>query len=222
MSRLRARVFLLRRLLAQAQVLLLLCALPLAALAQYAGPAVETCRAYGDRELKKSGGDVRALVFDKDAALVIERYTRKLGSQFVSSVLTGNGAVTRRIGPSVELSFVCLLASDKQALFFYWASRKDAPTLAQCQRGASPGECLQLLLDLAERDLIEVAAYRFQESLEADARAGNENASSAYRNAATTWRAYRDAECARRGPGGSDAWRGCMVDLTRRRYLDLQ
>ena len=71
-------------------------------------------------------------------------------------------------------------------------------------------------------DLVEVAAYRFQDSLEADAKAGNENASNAYRNAATTWRAYRDAECARRGPGGSDAWRGCMVDLTRRRYLDLQ
>ena len=58
--------------------------------------------------------------------------------------------------------------------------------------------------------------------LEADAKAGDGNASSAYRNAAAAWRAYRDAECARRGAGGSDAWRGCMVDLTKRRYLDLQ
>jgi uncharacterized protein YecT (DUF1311 family) len=197
-------------------------ALPLAAWAQYAGPGVESCRAYGERELKKGGTDVKRLVFDRDRALVIERITRKMGSQFVSSALSGNGAITRLAGPAVELSFLCLLASEKQALFFHWVPRKDAPALAQCKRGAATGECLQLLLDLAERDLVEVAAYRFQDSLEADAKAGNENASNAYRNAATTWRAYRDAECARRGESGSDAWRSCLVELTRRRHLDLK
>jgi hypothetical protein len=196
--------------------------LPLTAWAQYSGPAVDTCRAYGERELKKGGADVKALVFDRDGALTIERATRKMGSQFVSSILSGNGAIARALGPAVELSFVCLLASQKQALFFHWVPRNDAPSLAQCKRGAAPGDCLQLLLDLAERDLVEVAAFRFQDSLEADAKAGNENASNTYRNAAAAWRAYRDAECARRGAGGSDAWRGCMVDLTRRRYLDLQ
>jgi hypothetical protein len=207
---------------ALAALLVFLAGLPLAARAQYAGPGVETCRAYGERELKKSGGDVKALVVDRDAMLLIERYKRKVGSQLVSSILSGNGAITRAAGPAVELSFVCLLASEKQALFFHWAPRKYASALAQCRRGAAPGDCLQLLLDLAERDLIEVAAFRFQDSLEADAKAGTENASGAYRNAAATWRAYRDAECARRGAAGSDEWRACMVDLTRRRYLDLQ
>jgi lysozyme inhibitor LprI len=204
------------------RLLLLLAFLPLTALAQYAGPAVETCRAYGERELKKGGADLKALVFDRDRALLIERYTRKMGNQFVSSILSGNGAITRAVGPAVELSFVCLLASDKQALFFHWVPQLGASSLAQCRRGAAPGDCLQLLLDLAERDLVEVAAFRFQESLESDARAGNENASNAYRNAAAAWRAYRDAECARRGAGGSDEWRGCMLDLTKRRYFDLR
>jgi len=202
--------------------LLCLLLLPLAAWAQVSGPAVETCRAYGERELKKSSTDVKALVVDRDRALMLERAARKLGSQFVGSILSGNGAITRPVGPAVELAFVCLLASEKQALWFYWAPRRDAPALAQCQRGAAAGDCLQLLLDLAERDVIEVAAFRFQESLEADARAGSENASTAYRNAAGAWRAYRDGECARRAAAGSDTWRGCMVDLTKRRYLDLQ
>ncbi len=204
------------------RALLLLLWLPLTAWAQYSGPAVETCRAYGERELKQGGADVKALLLDRDRALLIERYTRKLGNQFVSSILSGNGAIARPVGPAVELSFVCLLASDRQALFFFWSLRRDAPALAQCKRGAAAGDCLQLLLDLAERDVVEVAAFRFQDSLEADAKAGNENASAAYRNAAVAWRAYRDAECARRGAGGSEEWRGCMVDLTRRRYLDLQ
>lgn len=204
------------------RLLLPLLWLPLAALAQVSGPALETCRAFGERALKKGGGNIASLAFDRDRALLIERTTRQVGKQFVSSILSGNGAILRSAGPAVELSFVCLLASDKQALFFHWVPRHYAPALAQCRRGAAPGDCLQPLHDLAERDLIEVAAFRFQESLEADARAGNENASAAYRNAAGAWRAYRDAECARRGAGGSDAWRGCMVDLTRLRYLDLQ
>jgi uncharacterized protein YecT (DUF1311 family) len=196
--------------------------LPLGALAQSAGPGVQTCRAFGEREIRKSGGDIRALQFENDRALFLERYTRKMGSQFVSSILSGNGAITRPIGPATELSFVCLLASDKQALYFHWVPRGDAPALAQCRRGAAAGDCLQALLDLAERDLIEVAANRFQEALDADAKAGNENASAAYRNAASAWRAYRDAECGRRGAAGGDEWRGCMVDLSKRRYLDLR
>ena len=204
------------------RLLLLLLFLPLAAFAQYSGPALETCRARGERELKQGGADVKALVFDRDRALLFERYARKLGNQSVSSILSGNGAFTRPVGPAVELSFVCLLASEKQALFFHWLPRLAAASLAQCQRGPAAGDCLQLLLDLAERDVVEVAAFRFQASLEADAKAGNENASAAFRNAAVAWRSYRDAECARRGAGGSDEWRGCMVDLTKRRYLDLQ
>lgn len=202
--------------------LLLLAALPLGALAQYHGPALEACRVLGERELKKDGADIKALVIDRDRHLFIERVTRKLGSQYVGAALSGNGAIVRKIGPAVELAFFCLLANDKRALFFHWLPRRDAPALAQCRRGAAPGDCLQLLLDLAERDLVEVAAVRFQESLDADATAGNDRASSAYRNAAGAWRNYRDVECARRGPGGSDDWRACMVDLTRRRFLDLQ
>jgi hypothetical protein len=204
------------------RLLLLLLWLPLTAPAQVSGPAVETCRTHGERELKQGGAGVKALVFDRDRALHIERTARKVGSQPVSSILSGNGAIVRSAGPAVELSFVCLLASEKRALLFHWVPRPAAASLAQCRRSPAAGDCLQLLLDLAERDLVEVAAFRFQDSLEADAKAGDGNASSAYRNAAAAWRAYRDAECARRGAGGSDEWGSCMVDLTKRRYLDLR
>ena len=202
--------------------LLLLALLPSAAAAQYTGPAVDTCRAFGERKLKRGAGNVESLRFDGDRDLLIERVTRKLGNQFVSSALTGNGAILRKTGPAIELAFLCLLADDRRALFFHWMPRRDAPALAQCRRGAAPGDCLQLLYDLAERDLIEVAAFRFQESLEEDAKRGNDAASTAYRNTSAAWRGYRDAECARRGASGSDAWRACMVELTRRRHLDLQ
>lgn len=203
-------------------LLLLLAALPLGASAQYAGPAVETCRAYGEREMKRNGAGIQGLAFDRDASLIIEKYVRKAGSQFVSSILSGNGAILRPAGPAVELSFVCLLADERRALFFHWMPRRHAPALAQCRRGKDPGTCLQLLYEIAERDLLEASALSFQASLAADAKAGNDSASTAYRNAAAAWRAYRDAECLRRGAAGSDPWRACMADLMLRRYLDLQ
>jgi hypothetical protein len=206
----------------RALLALVLAALPPGAAAEYAGPALDACRAHGERALRADGADVKALAFDNDRHLVYAREARRLGSQPLGASLSGHGAIVRATGPAVEVAFLCLLASEKRALWFDWLPRRDAPALAQCRRGAHAGACLQLMLDLAERDLLEKAALRFQASLEADAQAGNEAASSAYRNSAAAWRNYRDLECARRGPASSDAWLACRVDLTRWRYLDLQ
>jgi len=97
-------------------VLLVLLANP--AFAQYTGPAVEACRAYAKLEMKREGNRAQDVVIERDQSLAIQRYTRKLGTQFVSSILTGNGAVVLENAPSAELSFICLLADEKRALFF--------------------------------------------------------------------------------------------------------
>ena len=94
--------------------------------AQYDGPAVETCRAYAKREMAREGTGGKDVVIERDQALSIERYTRKLGNQFVSSILRGNGAVVLDNAPSAELAFICLLADDKRAVFFEWLPRPDA------------------------------------------------------------------------------------------------
>jgi uncharacterized protein YecT (DUF1311 family) len=199
---------------------------PLAALAQYSGPAVEACRAFAEAEEKKDGGTVTAVQFDKDRHLNLERVARKLGSQFVGSALFGNGAVLLASGPAVEMSFLCLLADERRPLYFHWTLRRDAPVLAQCRRtsaaGPDLGKCFSSLLELADQDLLPLYAQGFQAARDADAAAGNENASKAFRRSNDAWRAYREAECARRGPPGSDALRACMVELTRRRALDLR
>ena len=195
--------------------------------AQYDGPAVEACRKYALQESRRDGSRATEVVFERDASLLIERYTRKLGSQFVSSVLTGNGAVVFDGAPSAELSFICLLASDKQPVFFNWLPRQNAPALAQCTRHGSMrgqlGSCLESVLRVAESDLAIVYALRFQE---ANALGGE--ALAAYRKANDEWRQYRDAECARRrglAPQGvepDDAMIACAVELTRRRALDMR
>ena len=105
--------------------------------AQYSGPAVETCRAFAKREMTRDGTGSKDVVIERDQALSIERYTRKLGNQVVSSILRGNGAVVLDKAPSAELAFICLLADDKRALFFEWLPRPNASALAQCTRDAA-------------------------------------------------------------------------------------
>ncbi len=204
------------------RLLLALLCVPAAAWAQYAGPAVETCRAYAEQEQKRNAaGGVRVL-FDHDRHLGIDRHTQKLGSQFVSSLLYGNGAIVPRNGQATAIGFVCLLADEKRALFFYWIPRADAASLSQCTRGAAGNavECLDSLLQVIEQDLTQAYAARYQDARDADARSGGEAASSAFRDSNRAWLAYRDAECARRAAG--DARKACVVDLSRRRLIDVQ
>jgi uncharacterized protein YecT (DUF1311 family) len=205
---------------------------PLAAPAQYDGPAVEACRAYARAEQQREGSKAKDVVFERDRHLAIERYTRKLGSQFVSSILTGNGAVVLDGAPSAELSFICLLADDKRPVFFNWLPRQDAPALAHCLRSdelrAKPRPCLELLQQLAETELNQAYAQRFQEARERDFAAKNEKHLAAYRKANEEWIGYRDAECARRrdhapaGVNADDVQLACVVELTRRRALDMR
>ena len=202
------------------------------ALAQYNGPAVETCLAYAKREAQREGAPPKDIVFDRDQSLMIERYTRKLGNQFVSSILRGNGAVVLDGTPSAELSFICLLASDKQAVFFDWLPRTGASALAQCTRDdnlrGKPRPCLEHMLNVAETDLTQSYAQHFQEARERDHEKGNEAAVNAFRRANEEWRQYRDAECARRsdqapkGVAADDFRLACVVELTRRRALDMR
>jgi len=212
--------------------LLLLSFLVTPAWAQYNGPAVETCRAYAKQELKRDGTRAKDVVFERDQHLSIERYTRKLGNQFVASILRGNGAVVLDGAPSAELSFTCLLADEKRALFFEWLPRPNPSALAQCSRDAAlrekPRPCLETLLQVAENDLMQSYALRFQEARERDHLAGNEKSVETFRKANDEWRRYRDAECARRrdhapkGAAPDDHQLACMVDLTRQRGLDVR
>jgi len=91
-----------------------------------------------------------------------------------------------------------------------------------------PRPCLDVLLRVAESDLMQVYALQFQDARERDHNAGNEDAVASFRKANDEWRQYRDAECARRrdhaprGVAPDDYHLACMVELTRRRALDMR
>lgn len=196
-----------------------------AVLAQYQGPGVAACRSFAEAQLKNSGTRIKQVAFDQDADLVIERVTQKLGSQFVSSLLRGNGAVVYAGSGSFEMRFTCLLASEKQAVFFDWTSRPDASPLAHCRRQAPAGErmqsCLDELLLAAENELGAVTAQRFQQAREMDSKDGLGRAEQAYRASLEAWKTFREQECSRRriyaaaDNNAADERLSCMVELAR-------
>ena len=192
------------------------------ALAQYSGPAVEACRALAEAEIRKTSPVAAAVRFDHNPGLNIERYGRKLGSQHVSTLLSGNGAVVYPQGVPVELSFVCLLAEEQRALLFHWIPRTEAPALAQCRRIKETATCLDSLLVVAEQELTMRYAGLFVDARAQDDKAGNEHMANIFRRSSQAFLAYREAECTRRGAAGSEPHKACMVDLTRRRGLELR
>ncbi|HYE84829.1 MAG TPA: lysozyme inhibitor LprI family protein, partial [Vicinamibacterales bacterium] len=99
----------------------------------------------------------------------------------------------------------------------------------QCSRDAARiRECLQTLLQVAETDLTQSYASPFLHARERDQGTGKEIFADAFRKSNDEWKQYRDAECARRRdvtPQGvaADDWQlACVVDLTRRRLLDMR
>ena len=213
-------------------LLLLLASISCPTSAQYDGPAVEACRAYAKKQLLRDASTAKDVAIDRDASLVIERYTRKLGSQYVASILTGNGAVVFYNAPSAELAFICLLADEKRPVFFDWLPRRDASAMAQCTRDESsrekPRPCLETLLQITEIDLMQAYAHRLQEARERDLAAGNDAFTDGYRKSNQEWIQYRDAECARRrddvpaGVSPDNYELACVVELTRRRLVDMR
>lgn len=205
---------------------LLLLLFSTSAFAQYTGPAVETCRAYAKRELERDGTRAKDVVFERNQNLSIERYTRKVGNQFVSSILRGDAVVVMHGTPGSAVSFVCLLADDKRAIFLEWLPRPNSSALAQCsqEKGAAMRTCLETLLSVADIDLTQSYAPRYQEARET----GKEELVERFRKANDEWKEYRDAECTRRadhvpqGLSAEDQRLACLVDLTRRRALDMR
>ena len=211
------------------RILLLLLAFAPSAFAQYSGPAVEACRAYVKKEMEREGQRAKDVVFERDQELSLERYARKVGNQFVASILRGNAAVVLDGAPSAELSFVCLLADEKRPVFFEWLQRVNPSPLKQCTRdGEKPRPCLQTLMQVAETDLMQSYAPHFQDARDRDHGTGKEAFAAMFRKANDEWRQYRDSECARRrdvvpqGVSADDYQLACMVELTRRRTLDMR
>lgn len=93
------------------------------AAAQYEGPGFAACMRYGEERLMGYDKGLRSVVFVSDRDTVIERYTENVGSQFVSSVLTGKATLEWNGGRSQLVRYICLLADENTPVFFHTIER---------------------------------------------------------------------------------------------------
>lgn len=201
------------------------------AAAQYDGPGFRTCEAYANRQLASGNASIARVVLVNDRETVLDRYTAKVGSQFVSSVLSGNGLLRLKDGAVAGVRYVCLLASDKQAVFFR-AEPRQVGALEQCRAETADagdlGACLQRLLDGAQGRLDAAESHVRQEAQALDRRSGRTRAAASFDEGERAWRAWRDGACAYRREAavaaegnGEHVYRACQADLTRRRAAAL-
>ncbi len=95
-----------------------------------ADPTVQSCQTYA-RELYREVKEIRQIQLIDDAKARRDRFETKVGSQFISTEVMGNGRLMTQKGWQ-NFSYLCLLESDSKALYFRILSR---PTY---EKGAAP------------------------------------------------------------------------------------
>jgi uncharacterized protein YecT (DUF1311 family) len=159
--------------------------------------------------------------------LVVEKLNGKMGSQYISKVLSGNGVLKLKGAEPLSIQFTCLLENDQKTVFFH-ATPKAAPSVTAdpakaCEEQAPTiGEavpCLDKVLQQEEQKL---------GSLEKKVKAqGNSSAKQLLGLSSQEWKRYRDAECLRRlavrtGGNHPDITEyECKISKTRERIQDL-
>lgn len=96
-------------------------------------PTVQSCQTYA-RDLYREVKEIRQIQLIDDAKARRDRFENKVGSQFISTEVMGNGRLMTQKGWQ-NFSYLCLLESDSKALYFRILSR---PTYEKRAAPATP------------------------------------------------------------------------------------
>lgn len=163
-----------------------------------------------------------------------EKYEDKVGSQFISTVLSGYGQLKYRDEKPSPIQFTCLLESDEKAVFFHPSEGQPPDAVKQCWDHFQPGDwgsmqdCLTKALAKAELALGKLETEAKTQAEKVESRFPDSAAHESLDNSITQWKAYRDAECARRdafrtGGNHPDVARyECLIRKTQERIRDFE
>jgi|GEM_PF-871335 uncharacterized protein YecT (DUF1311 family) len=193
--------------------------------------SLATCQRFAEQYYKRENPDNFLSLKLLDEDLQEDKYEDKLGSQFISTVLSGHGVWTGKDSGPANVRFTCLLENDKKAVFIHLVNDVDRNPVDVCWDRFEPGEwgkmsqCLQSALKREENklaDLLKKAEQQTSQSLTQAAAKQTLDTSN------QQWTIYRDAECARRqaqvaGRNHPDVGEfTCRINKTRERISDLQ
>jgi uncharacterized protein YecT (DUF1311 family) len=160
--------------------------------------------------------------------LVVEKLNGKMGSQYISKVLSGNGMLKLKGAEPLGIQFTCLLENDQKTVFFHATPKATSSVPAAdpaktCEEHAPTiGEavpCLEKTLKQEEQKL-----GGLEKRIKSQ---GNSNAKQLLGLSGQQWKRYRDSECLRRlavrtGGNHPDITEyECKIRKTRERIRDL-
>lgn len=76
------------------------------------------CQKYANDQLKAWGSAKTSKIVLSPVHFTEDKYEAKVGTQFISTILSGNAVVSNTNETPIPVQFMCLLESDKKALFF--------------------------------------------------------------------------------------------------------
>ena len=128
------------------------------------------------------------------------KYEDKVGSQSVSTVLSGHGVWQDKAGGSLDVSFVCLLENSAKPVFVGIVEDKRRDPVAVCWDGfeaAEWGKLTQCLQDSLKREEAALAEALNKATQQAAQSMDKLSAKKTLDESNVQWRKYRDAECDR-------------------------
>jgi uncharacterized protein YecT (DUF1311 family) len=192
------------------------------------------CQSYATDWYKQANSDNFESITLGQTGLDEEKYEDKVGSQFISTVLSGYGQLKYKDEKPSPIQFTCLLESDQKAVFFHPSDSQPPDAVKQCWDKFQPGdwgsmqECLTKAQAQAELALGKLEAEAKTQAEKVESRFPDSAAHESLDNSSTQWKAYRDAECARRdafraGGNHPDVSRyECLIRKTEERIRDLE
>jgi uncharacterized protein YecT (DUF1311 family) len=164
-----------------------------------ATPTLDACQRFATRHYQQASPEHSIPIQLLEEDMNEEKYEGKVGSQSVSTVLSGHGIWQDKAGGPSNVRFTCLLSS-AEPVFIHVAKDGRRDPVAVCWDGFEPSEwgkmsqCLQNSLkreEAALSDSLAKATQQAGQSLDKISAKQTLNESNAQ------WIKYRDAECAR-------------------------
>lgn len=160
-----------------------------------------------------------------------EKYGDKVGSQSISTVLSGQGIWQDKAGGPSDVGFLCLLENAAKPVFVAVVEGRRRDPVAVCWDGFEPsgwGKMTQCLQDSLKREEAALEDLLGKATQQAGQSMDKISASKTLQESNVQWRKYRDSECARRqafvaGRNHPDIGElTCQIHKTAERISDLK
>lgn len=189
------------------------------------------CQSYATRYYQQVNPELFVSIRLLEEGVSEEKYENKVGSQFVSTVLSGNGIWQGKAGGPSDVRFTCLLENSAKAVYFAIAEDKRRDPVAVCWDGFEPsgwGKMTQCLQDSLKREEAALADLQTKAAQQAGESLDKVSAKKTLQESNAQWLKYRDSECDRRqafvaGRNHPDIGElTCQIHKTAERISDLK